>query len=253
MISESDLNKQLGKIIKHDLFCRSKRSISFLEYICTCKIQGRENYIKEFSIGVDAFGLSYSFNPQDDPRVRVEAQRLRKKLEKYYENEGTSDSIIIKIPKGSYIPIFNSSKQNSNEKSETSDFKICKTFYFSMDELILKIQNDRFFKNSDYCINDFILDSFSKFLYKQSENLFISQSTHANEIFYLNLNHSENLNEIILEISIKNNGEDFILKKNIVKTQKQDFIHNLENTIEDWISELINHCKSKVRSNISYE
>ena len=44
---------------------------------------------------MDVLGRQPSFDPRLDPIVRVEAGRLRKKLEKYYENEGRAESIRI--------------------------------------------------------------------------------------------------------------------------------------------------------------
>jgi TolB-like protein/Flp pilus assembly protein TadD len=38
--------------------------------------------------------------------VRVEARRLRAKLEKYYATDGARATVVIRIPKGSYIPVF---------------------------------------------------------------------------------------------------------------------------------------------------
>jgi TolB-like protein len=41
-----------------------------------------------------------------DPIVRVQARRLRAKLDEYYAGEGGGDSLIIQIPKGGYVPVF---------------------------------------------------------------------------------------------------------------------------------------------------
>ena len=38
--------------------------------------------------------------------MRVEARRLRAKLDNYYQGEGCADSILIELPKGSYSPRF---------------------------------------------------------------------------------------------------------------------------------------------------
>jgi TolB-like protein/Flp pilus assembly protein TadD len=42
--------------------------------------------------------------------VRVEASRLRAKLREYYEGEGANDPVRIQIPKGSYVPLFESTR-----------------------------------------------------------------------------------------------------------------------------------------------
>src|SRR5262249_29719984 len=43
---------------------------------------------------------------KQDAIVRTEAVRLRARLSKYYEDEGGSDSVIIELPKGGYVPVF---------------------------------------------------------------------------------------------------------------------------------------------------
>lgn len=105
-MNEVELRYHIDKISNYSSLRNSKRSISFLKYICTCCLEGKENHIKEYSIGVDAFGLQPTFDPQIDPRVRVEASRLRKRLAEYYKEDGQDDLVRIVIPRGSYIPEF---------------------------------------------------------------------------------------------------------------------------------------------------
>src|SRR5262249_12478178 len=47
-----------------------------------------------------------SFDPAQDAGARVEVHRLRRRLQKYYETEGTARKIRIVIPVGHYIPAF---------------------------------------------------------------------------------------------------------------------------------------------------
>ena len=105
-MNEKNITNALQKITDHKSFKYSKRSIGFLNYICHLTMEGKQDHIKEYSIGVDAFELDTTFDPQLDPRVRVEARRLRKKLEDYYKQSGKDDPVRIFIPKGSYIPEF---------------------------------------------------------------------------------------------------------------------------------------------------
>ena len=67
---------------------------------------GKAEYIKSYTIGVEAFGRGEGFDPQVDPIVRVEAARLRRTLATYYANDGARDPILIKIPLGGYVPNF---------------------------------------------------------------------------------------------------------------------------------------------------
>ena len=52
------------------------------------------------------FDRREAFDPRVDSIVRVEARRLRYKLEEYYRTEGREDGIRIVLRKGSYVPIF---------------------------------------------------------------------------------------------------------------------------------------------------
>ena len=101
-----EITAQVDRILCHALFKGAKRSRSFLKYVSTRVLNGESYKIKEFSIAVDAFGLETTFDQQIDPRIRVEAKRLRDRLNLYYEGPGKHDPIHIEIPKGSYIPEF---------------------------------------------------------------------------------------------------------------------------------------------------
>ncbi len=98
--------KELNRILSAPLFKGAKRSSSFLKYICEKTVNGESNSIKEYSIAVDAFGLELNFDQQLDPRIRVEAKRLRDRLDLYYKGPGVGDDTIISLEKGSYIPAF---------------------------------------------------------------------------------------------------------------------------------------------------
>jgi hypothetical protein len=62
--------------------------------------------LKEYTIGVEAFGRQTDFDPKTDPIVRVQTHRLRQKLKEYYDTDGRQDPIVIEIPKGHYLPTF---------------------------------------------------------------------------------------------------------------------------------------------------
>ena len=57
-------------------------------------------------IAVEALGRSPSFDSRSDAIVRVEARRLRDRLESYYRLEGANEPVIISLPKGGYFPEF---------------------------------------------------------------------------------------------------------------------------------------------------
>ncbi len=79
---------------------------SFLRYICERYFEGDAGQIKEYSIAVDALGRASDFDQKKDSIVRVEAHRLRKRLNDYYTGEGASHPVHIVIPNGQYSPQF---------------------------------------------------------------------------------------------------------------------------------------------------
>ena len=53
------------------------------------------------------FGRDAStIDPQHDPVVRIEAAKLRRRLERYYLTDGQENPIRIDVPKGTYVPTF---------------------------------------------------------------------------------------------------------------------------------------------------
>ncbi|MGA2599138.1 MAG: hypothetical protein ABSH09_19355 [Bryobacteraceae bacterium] len=62
--------------------------------------------MKEYLIGLEVFNRQEAFDPRVDSIVRVEARRLRTKLEEFYLTEGHDSEIRIQLRKGSYVPVF---------------------------------------------------------------------------------------------------------------------------------------------------
>jgi len=90
--------------------------VQFLTFVCSKYFEGHASQIKEYTIAVDAFGRPPDFQQKEDPIVRVEANRLRKRLKQYYETEGRSHAVQISIPPGQYSPSF----EHRREPQETA-------------------------------------------------------------------------------------------------------------------------------------
>ncbi len=82
------------------------RTRRFLTYIVEETLAGRTEGIKESLIGLEVFDRAADFDPKLDTVVRVEAGKLRKRLEEYYSGEGVRDALRIEVPKGGYVPVF---------------------------------------------------------------------------------------------------------------------------------------------------
>jgi hypothetical protein len=67
---------------------------------------GEGDRIKEYSIALDVFGRSDTFDQDIDSIVRVQANRLRKRLAEYYSGDGAEHPLHITIPVGQYVPVF---------------------------------------------------------------------------------------------------------------------------------------------------
>jgi TolB-like protein/Tfp pilus assembly protein PilF len=104
-LSAESVRTQLRKILSSRTFARSERLARFLNFTVEQTLEGRSEEIKEFVIGVEVFDKDEKYDPRMDPIVRVEARRLREKLRKYYETDGSGDPIHIEFPTGSYAPL----------------------------------------------------------------------------------------------------------------------------------------------------
>jgi len=102
---------QLEKILASSTFIRSKRLGRFLRFTVEQCLEGRQNSLKEYLVGVEVFNKLETFDPRIDSIVRVEARRLRSKLERYYQTEGREDNVIIQFRKGSYVPMLMTREQ----------------------------------------------------------------------------------------------------------------------------------------------
>jgi hypothetical protein len=97
---------ELQAVLQSHLFARSPTLTHLLSYLCEKTFAGESAQIKEYSVGLDVFDRQDSFDQDTDSIVRVQANRLRKRLAEYYAAEGASHPVRITIPVGQYIPMF---------------------------------------------------------------------------------------------------------------------------------------------------
>ncbi len=105
-IDPEAVRKQLERILASPGFHASARLKRFLRFVVEETLGDDADRIKAFSIAFAVFDRGESFDPQTDTIVRVEARRLRRKLEEYYESHGRDDPIVITMPRGSYVASF---------------------------------------------------------------------------------------------------------------------------------------------------
>ncbi len=100
------MRAELSAVLSSKYFSRAPTLVQFLSYVCEKYFQGQAEQIKEYTVAVEAFGRPDTFEPKRDPIVRVDANRLRLRLVKYYRHEGRTHPIRISLPTGQYIPMF---------------------------------------------------------------------------------------------------------------------------------------------------
>ncbi|WP_279359445.1 hypothetical protein [Methylobacterium indicum] len=102
------VRRSLDGCLRAPAFRRSPKLAAFLGYIVEEELAGRGETIKAYTIATQALGRADSFDPSNDPSVRVEAGRLRRVLDEVYADEGRTLPVRILVPVGAYRPSFES-------------------------------------------------------------------------------------------------------------------------------------------------
>jgi hypothetical protein len=97
---------ELHNILNSQPFRNSVRSKQFLSYVVQHKLEGREELLKERTIGTDIFQRKADYATADDSVVRVQAGEVRRRLERYYHTAPNHSPVRIELPLGSYAPEF---------------------------------------------------------------------------------------------------------------------------------------------------
>ncbi|MBI3680009.1 MAG: PD40 domain-containing protein [Acidobacteria bacterium] len=105
-VSSSAILAQVDKILVSKEFAHSDSLRRFLRYAVHQVMECGGDRLKEYVLGVELFGRGDTFDPRIDPIVRVQAGKLRTRLQQYYADEGRSDTVVIDLPKGGYVPVF---------------------------------------------------------------------------------------------------------------------------------------------------
>jgi hypothetical protein len=101
---------ELQAVLESELFTRAPTLAHLLSYLCEKSFSGESSSIKEYSVGIDVFHRGPDFEQESDSIVRVQANRLRKRLAEYYADKGAGHELRITIPIGQYVPVFESAR-----------------------------------------------------------------------------------------------------------------------------------------------
>ncbi len=100
------IRDELQRIVASPVFEDAERLVRFLTFVVEETLGGRGAMLKESVIGVEVFGRDPGYDPKTDPIVRVQARRLRAKLESWHQAGGRESKLWITLPKGGYTPEF---------------------------------------------------------------------------------------------------------------------------------------------------
>lgn len=99
-----EIRAHVRRITDSRPFARAARLRRFFEFVMEQSLRDPSGHLKEHTIGVAVFDRDPDYDPRVDPIVRVEARRLRARLQAYYEACGLNEPVQFVIPKGRYVP-----------------------------------------------------------------------------------------------------------------------------------------------------
>ena len=105
-IPEAEIRAELDRILASKSFVSAGRLSRLLRYIVDKTLAGESNQLKEYAVGVEVFERDAKYDPRVDSIVRVEAGRLRSKLDEYYNGDTQAPGIRIGLPRGGYAATF---------------------------------------------------------------------------------------------------------------------------------------------------
>ena len=98
--SREQIREQLDRIVSGNIFAGSENIKRLLEYIVENTLARKPDELREMAIGINLYNKEY--DPRKNSNVRVDANKLRAKLNKYYAQTGSQNDVVIEIPTGGY-------------------------------------------------------------------------------------------------------------------------------------------------------
>src|SRR3954452_21699558 len=98
--------QQVEKLTKSHSLHSSESLCRLLRYLAEHSLDHPGVALKEYQIATEVLGRPPGFDPQSDSKIGVQAGSIRVKLAEYYAHDGVDDPIVVDIPKGSYLLVF---------------------------------------------------------------------------------------------------------------------------------------------------
>ena len=94
--------EELDRVLSSVALRNSDSLRRLLSYLAEAYLAGKSREVKEFTIGRDVMGKPEDYDPRVDASVRVQAGKLRQRLEQYYASESPNSTWQIRLPKGHF-------------------------------------------------------------------------------------------------------------------------------------------------------
>lgn len=105
-VLQSAVRAELDLILVSPAFAQSNRCKRFLSFVVLQALAGHANELKERTIGVSVFDRAIDYDTGGDSIVRVTSNEVRKRIGQFYGESSSDHSVIIELPRGSYVPEF---------------------------------------------------------------------------------------------------------------------------------------------------
>ncbi len=102
----SEQKEAMLRLVGSNTFASAPRLRSVLEYLLQIMDEGSSEDVTEQTIGQAVFRRPAGYNASEDNIVRVTIRHLRTRLDEFYATEGASETLVLVIPKGKYVPSF---------------------------------------------------------------------------------------------------------------------------------------------------
>jgi len=117
--TREEVVQSLETVLQDAKFAAAPQMSAFLKFVVLQTLDGNADRIKAYTVAVDALGKPATFDPQNDPSVRVLAKRLRDTLTAYYQRT-SGHQLVLLLKSGSYIPSFVSVEAAEASRAESN-------------------------------------------------------------------------------------------------------------------------------------
>ena len=105
-IEASEINEELDRILASVEFQEFDPGCRLLQYVVGEAVAGRQQHLDISAVAHVVFDRDNSYDEKSDPVARIQTNRTRRALERYYSGGGQNNQFRIFFPKDGYVPMF---------------------------------------------------------------------------------------------------------------------------------------------------